>query len=187
MTKNKRETPNQGYQEETNSDTSQKDSLTSLAEEVEQLKEALETAQRKELENLEALQRERADFKNYMKRVDRERESNAQEYKIKILKNYLPVLDDLQLAMRNQPATLEEGQKWIEGMDLILRKFETINKNEGLEQIDAENVPFDPIYHEAISMEDTPDVPSGTVIDVLKNGYKIGDRIIRHAMVRVAK
>ena len=187
MTKNKRETFYQDEQEERTSEDHRKDSLKSLNAEIEELKEALETAQRKELENREALQRERADFVNYKKRVDRDRENSAQDYKIKILKRYLPILDDMQLALKNRPATFEEGQKWIEGMDLILRKFETINQNEGLEQIDAENVPFDPNYHEAITMEDAPDVPSGYVIGVVKNGYKIGDRIIEHAKVRVAK
>lgn len=187
MTKNKKETTQQDHLAEEIHEPSQEPSLTSLNEEIEKLKEALETAQRKEHENLDALLRERADFMNYKKRIDRERESNAQEYKIKILKKYLPILDDMQLAMRKQPSTFEEGQEWIKGMDLILRKFETINENEGLERIDAENVPFDPNFHEAISVEDVPDIASETVVDVLQNGYKIGDRVIRHAMVRVAK
>ncbi len=155
--------------------------------EVDEMKEKLHRSQQKEKENLESWQRERADFINYKKRIDREQEILQQNYKAELLKKYLVILDDLELAMRNKPEEGEDPTNWIRGIELILRKFESINQNEGLKKIEAEGQEFDPRYHQAISHEEDPNVESGKIIEVLQNGYMLGDRVIRPALVRVAK
>ncbi len=155
--------------------------------EVDELKNQLEAAQKKEQETLDALQRERADFINFRKRNDRDVESRCQNFKSDIMMKYIAVLDDLELAMRNCPKTNEKMTGWVDGIELVLRKLETINQAEGLERIETENVPFDPTVHQAVSHEEDPETESGMIIDVLQNGYKLGDRVIRPALVRVAK
>ena len=155
--------------------------------EVDEMKEKLHRSQQKEKENLESWQRERADFINYKKRIDREQEILQQNYKAELLKKYLVILDDLELAMRNKPEEGEDPTNWIRGIELILRKFESINQNEGLKKIEAEGQEFDPRYHQAISHEEDQNVESGKIIEVLQNGYMLGDRVIRPALVRVAK
>jgi molecular chaperone GrpE len=155
--------------------------------EVDDMKDQLEKAQQKCDENMECWQRERADFINYKKRIDREQEIQQQNFKADIMKKYLVILDDLYLAMRNRPKPNESAEAWIDGIDLILHKFEKINENEGLVKVDSSDDEFDPNVHQAISHEDHPEIESGKIIEVLQNGYKLGDRVIRPALVRVAK
>jgi len=100
--------------------------------EVDEMKEKLHRSQQKEKENLESWQRERADFSNYKNRIVREQEILQQNFKAELLKKYLVILDDLELAMRNKPEEGEDPTNWIRGIELILRKFETIIQNEGL-------------------------------------------------------
>jgi molecular chaperone GrpE len=99
-----------------------------------------------------------------------------------IVKKILPVLDDLERSLAHRP----EGDSWANGMELIARKFQTILENEGVKRIEAAGQPFDPNFHEAISSEPNDEVESGHVIAVMQNGYMLGERVIRPAMVRVA-
>ena len=110
----------------------------------------------------------------------------AQSMSGTIIKKYLVVLDDLDRALKNRP-TDPEGAKWAEGIDLIYRKLQTILENENVSRIPADSELFDPNIHEAISHEESPDHESGQVIEVLQHGYMIGDRVLRPALVRVAK
>jgi len=130
--------------------------------------------------------RERADFDNYRKRVQRDQEQAKQNLTVDIIKKYLVLHDDLGLAMKNAP-TEQENNQWLDGIAMILKKMENILEAEGIEQINTEKVDFDPTLHEAISHEENPDFQSGQVIEVIKPGYKIKNRIIRPALVRVAK
>ena len=155
--------------------------------EVDELKNNLEKARKKEQENLESWQRERADFLNYKKRIEREQTQNGQNYKADLLKKYLVVMDDLDLAIRNKPQNHPEENSWVEGIELIARKFHSVLENEGLEKMECEGSDFDPNLHQAISYEEHPDVESGKIIEVIQSGYKIGDRVIRPALVRVAQ
>jgi molecular chaperone GrpE len=100
-----------------------------------------------------------------------------------ILQKILPVLDDLERALQNRPA----DDAWAGGIELIARKFQSVLESEGVKSIDAQGKPFDPNFHEAISHEPNGDVPSEHVIAVVRNGYTIGDRVIRPALVRVAQ
>ncbi|HOJ01866.1 MAG TPA: nucleotide exchange factor GrpE [Anaerolineaceae bacterium] len=130
--------------------------------------------------------RERADFDNYRKRVLRDQEQEKQNLTIEIVKKYLVLYDDLGLALKNAPT--EPGTKqWVEGIALILKKMQKILEDEGIEPINVDKVDFDPQFHEAISHEEDPDYKSGQIIEVVKPGYRINNRIIRPALVRVAK
>jgi molecular chaperone GrpE len=128
-------------------------------------------------------QRAVAELQNYRKRQEREQADTYQLAVGSIVKHYLPVQDDLERALTARPADLP----WAEGIELILRKLQAILESEGLKRIQAEGQPFDPNFHEAISQEASAEVESGHVIAVVRNGYMLGDRVIRPAMVRVAQ
>lgn len=151
--------------------------------EVETLQRRLEEVQAKAAENLDGWQRTQAEFINYKNRVQRDREMDYASMKGDIIKKVLPVLDDMERALANRP----DGDSWANGMELIARKFQNILEVEGLKRIDAAGQPFDPNFHEAISSEPSEEVESGHVIAVVQNGYMLGERVIRPAMVRVAQ
>ena len=147
------------------------------------LKSQLEEAQAKLAESVDGWQRSQAEFQNYKKRVERDNEMIRANMKGDIVKKMLPVLDDLERAMQNRPT----DEMWADGIELIVRKFQTILDSEGVKKIEAEGVEFNPNFHEAISNEPSEDVESGYVIAVVQNGYMLGERVIRPALVRVAQ
>ena len=151
--------------------------------EVEALQRQLEEAEAKAAENLDGWQRTQAEFVNYKNRVQRDREMDYASMKGDIIKKMLPVLDDIERALANRP----EGDSWANGMELIARKFQTILEAEGVKCIEATGQEFDPNFHEAISSEPSEEVESGHIIEVVQNGYMLGERVIRPAMVRVAQ
>jgi molecular chaperone GrpE len=153
---------------------------------IESLSAELEKTRDQSKEYFEGWQRERADFTNYKKRIERDQMQMAQAVNGTIIKKYLVVMDDLERALKNRPVD-PEGSKWAEGIDLIYRKFQNILDNENVKRIPADDAEFDPNIHEAISHEDSADHESGQVIEVLQQGYMIGDRVLRPALVRVAK
>ena len=151
------------------------------------LNSALEEAKKKEQDNLEGWQRERADFSNYKKRIERDQENAKNSFKADVLKAFLPVLDDLELAYSHKP---EDGEaaSWAQGIELIIRKFHSLLENDGLKQIDVKaGDKLDPNIHMAVSSEDSDEFGSEEIIEVLQNGYRTGDKVIRPAMVRVAR
>jgi molecular chaperone GrpE len=152
-------------------------------EEFEALKKQLEEVHAEAAEYKDGWQRAVAEFSNYRKRLDRENESTYQSAVASIAKHYLPVLDDLERALATRPADLA----WADGIELICRKLQAILEAEGIRRIEAEGQPFDPNLHEAISQEPSNDHESGRVIEVIRNGYALGDRVIRPAIVRVAR
>ncbi len=156
------------------------------AHEHESLKAELEKMRAESCANMDGWQRERAEFSNYKKRIDRENALLRQTLTGEIVKKYLVVLDDMELALKARPKE-GEGAAWSEGIELIARKLQAILDAEGIERINQNKVQFDPNLHEAISNEEAPDFESGEVIEVVRQGYKIGDRILRPAMVRVAR
>ena len=155
-------------------------------QQVELLKKELSDAEAKSNEYLEGWQRSRAEFANYKKRIEREQAEVYQRAAGMIIRRYLEVLDDLELALKNRP-TDQEGAISANGIELIYRKLTNILESEGVKPIQSEGELFDPNVHEAISMESNPAYQSGQVIEVLKQGYWLGDRVLRHALVRVAQ
>lgn len=150
---------------------------------MEALKIRLEEAEAKLAESVDGWQRSQADFQNYRKRVERDKEMMKANMKGDIVKKILPLLDDLERAIQNRPA----DESWANGIELIMRKFQTTLESEGVTRIEAEGAEFDPNFHEAISNEPNDDVESGHVIAVVQNGYMLGERVIRPALVRVAQ
>ena len=162
---------------------SQEADVEALQKRVDDAEAKAKEMEAKAAQNLDGWQRAVAEFQNYKKRMDRDRESDKAIMKGDLIKRVLPVLDDLQRAVKNRP----EGDPWADGIELITRKFESILKAEGVTRIDAEGQPFDPSYHEAISYESADGIESGSVIGVVQNGYMLGDYVIRPAQVRVAR
>lgn len=162
------------------------DMATLSVEELTALQNELQTAQKQSKEYYEGWQRERADFLNYKKRIERDQSQLHQVITANILKKFLAILDDMELAVKNRPQEATD-QNWWDGMELIERKLQGILEAEGVKRIPAEGAFFDPNWHEAISHEEIPDFQSGQVIEVVQQGYTIGDRIIRPALVRVAR
>lgn len=150
--------------------------------ELEGLKQRLTDAEAKSAANLDGWQRAVAEFQNFKKRLDRDREADQVAMKGDIIRKFLPILDDLERALQERPAT----DSWSDGIELIRRKLQAIVEAEGLKRIEAEGQPFDPNFHEAISTEPVDGMESGRIVAVVQNGYMLGDRVIRPAQVRVS-
>lgn len=174
---NDSETVAQSIREETD------ETADRFAAEMESLARQLKEAEAKVAEYRDGWARAQADFQNYKKRLERDNELTYISMKGDIVKKILPVLDDLERALQNRP----EGDSWANGIELIVRKLQNVLDSEGIKRIEAEGTEFDPNYHEAISHEPADGVKSGFVIAVVQNGYMLGDRVIRPAMVRVAQ
>jgi molecular chaperone GrpE len=155
------------------------DLTTALTE----LQKQLTEAQSQAAEYKDGWQRSVADFQNYRRRVEAEKAETYQMAVGSVIKRYLPVLDDMERAIESRPADLP----WADGVELICRKLQAILEAEGLKRIEAEGQKFDPNFHEAISQEPAEGLESGTVIGVIRNGYMLGDKVIRPAMVKVAQ
>ena len=165
----------------------QEEQVTLSKAEFDKLNTALEEAKKKEQENHEAWIRERADFSNYKKRMDRDQDLLRSNYKSGVLEKFIPVLDDLELAYQHRP---EDGEaaSWAEGIELIIRKFNSVLENDGLTKINVKaGDKLDPNIHLAVSSEDSDEYGSDEIIEVLQNGYRMGEKIVRPAMVRVAR
>ena len=154
--------------------------------EVEELKKELNEARSKADQYLDGWQRSAAEFSNYKKRIDREKDQANLIIKGNIIMRFLEIIDDIDRALKTKPHS-GEGSAWGEGIELIHRKFMGILDAEGVKTIQVEGQFFDPNYHEAISQEDSPDHQSGQIIGLVKQGYSLGDRVLRPALVRVAR
>jgi molecular chaperone GrpE len=154
-----------------------------LSAEVEALKKKLEEASAKTAEFKDSWLRSQAEFQNFRKRIERDNELTYISLKGDVIKKILPVLDDLERALQNRSS----DDAWANGIELVARKFQNILQSEGVKRIDAEGMEFDPKLHEAISHEAADGVQSGHVISVVQNGYMLGERVIRPALVRVAQ
>ena len=126
-----------------------------------------------------------ADFANYRKRNEAERSEFAKFAKADLIAKLLDVLDGYDRALATVPDELK-GQPWVEGMWLVERKLRRVLDTEGLEPIDSIGKPFDPYLHEAVAHVES-DQPEGTVIEEHQKAYRLHDRLIRPALVTVAK
>lgn len=156
-----------------------------LEDEATTIESELADALAKAEENLDGWQRAQAEFTNYRKRMERDRIQQHKELTAEIITRYLEVVDDLDLALKNRPAGYE-GEDWADGIELIYRKLMTLLEMEGVIPMKALGETFDPNLHEAISQDESPDHESGQIIEVLKEGYQIGERVLRPSLVRIA-
>ena len=152
----------------------------------ETLLQDLEQSRLKAQEYFDGWQRERADFLNYKKRLERDQEQHNNNFTLNFIKKYLVILDDLDRALKTRP-TQGDGAAWSAGVELIYRKLQNYLEMEGVRPIPTDQKTFDPTLHEAISHEASPDHGSGEIIEVVQQGYMLGDRVLRPALVRVAQ
>ena len=160
------------------------------AEAAEATRNELEALKAKSAEYLEGWQRARAEFANYKRRVEKEQGEAYQNATARVISRFLDVNDDFDRALKEKPGDLTDPEamaRWATGMELIQRKLHNLLEAEGVERLEAEGQPFDPQRHEAVTQEDSETHEPGQIIGVVRQGYKLGDRVIRPAMVRVAK
>ena len=148
--------------------------------------ELLEELQKSNDQNLDMAQRAQAELANYRKRVDDERLTQQQYANSRLIIRLLPIVDELEMALEHS-GDMEINTSWLDGIKLIHRKVIQMLEAEGLHKIDAIGQAFDPLQHEAVSTEDSNEVATGYILEVLRNGYKLHDRIIQPAQVVVAR
>jgi molecular chaperone GrpE len=166
----------------------QGDEQAEAEEEAPSLKAQLAEAQAQAAEYLDGWQRARAELANYKRRTKAQHAEMVLSANSDLLIRLLPVLDDLQLALDNSsPEDIGAWEEWREGVSLVAHKFAAALEGVGVVAIEAEGQFFDPNVHEAISHEANPDFESGQIIAQVRQGYKLGDRVLRAAMVRVAQ
>jgi molecular chaperone GrpE len=156
--------------------------MTEQAPTKAELETKLEEAERQRDEYLDSLQRLKAEFDNYRKRAARDQESLAARAAESLVKELLPILDDLERAL--EAAEQHEEAQLEEGVRLVHRSLVETLRRQGLEQI-ATNGRFDPHVHEAL-LSQPSEAEEGSVLDVLQKGYRLGDRVLRPARVVVA-
>jgi molecular chaperone GrpE len=139
--------------------------------------------QQKIVELTEALQRERADAENLRRRTQEEKSRLGEFYKAMIVQELLPALDNLERALKHTPKDLK-GHDYVKGVQGVIKQFEQSLARLGVERIKTVGEVFDPRLHEAVHMEEG-DGTVEVVCEELQPGYKIGDEIIRHAIVKV--
>jgi len=153
---------------------------------VAELEAKLAVAEKEKKDNWDRYLRGAADLENLRKRQKREAEDTKFDTKGKILKEMLPVVDNLERAIEHAVQSSEEKNPIVEGVQLVLRQFTTAFERLEVTAVEAMGQPFDPNLHEAISQQESDAAP-GTVVQVLQRGYKVGDRLLRPALVVVAK
>lgn len=160
-------------------------SQTSQTSEKDEIEARIAALEKDKKDHWDRYLRTAADLENLRKRQKREVDDARLESKGRVLKEMLPVVDNLERAIEH--ATAQAGTNpIIEGVQLVMRQFLTAFERLDVTPIDAAGQPFDPNLHEAISQQET-DAPPGTVVQVLQRGYKSGDRLLRPALVVVAK
>jgi len=154
--------------------------------ELEALRQELEETKAQTAEYLDGWQRARAEFANYKKRNEQERQELFKLANSTLIARLLPIFDDFERAFQTLPSNLL-SLTWIDGVALIYRKLQAILGGEGLTLIDTEGQSFDPLLHEAVTYEESAEHQEGQIIGEVQRGYKLGDRVLRPALVRVAK
>lgn len=146
----------------------------------------LQTLEQEVQKNLTGWQRERADFTNYKRRIEKEVKEARERGAHEAITRLLPLMDDFERALQNVPADLRE-HPWVNGTALILKKFDKVLDEFMVEVIDPVGEPFDPHRHEAIGTDaSSEECPPGHVTVTLQKGYASGERVLRPALVRVA-
>ena len=156
-----------------------------LSSDVDELRDQLNAAQQEAAENKAGWQRIAADFQNYKRRTEQDREQMFGLANDALLSKLLTIADDFDRAVEHMPVEMADVG-WMAGIAAIDRKLRLLLDSEGLTPIEAIGKPFDPHEHEAVTQEPTTAVPDGTVTQELQRGYRIRDRVLRPAMVAVA-
>jgi molecular chaperone GrpE len=145
----------------------------------------LTKARRERDDYYERLLRQAAEFDNYRKRTERERREMAQYAAGDLLEALLPVVDDIERALQADAGS--DAAAYRKGVELIYRHLQDLLAKRGVTLIEAVGTPFDPRFHQAITYEPSPGHAEGEVLEVVRHGYMHGDRLLRPAMVKVAR
>ena len=170
-------------------DTKKKSSQEEATQEIEtQVEETKEPTEEEKLqaqlsEANDKFLRTLAEYDNYRKRSQKEKEQAYGDSKAAVLSEFLPVLDNFDRAANNKEASLEDYQK---GIDMIFTQFNDIFKKLGVEAFGEKGEDFDPNFHQAVMHIDDENEKDNVIVDVFTKGYKMGDRILRPAIVKVA-
>lgn len=194
---NKKEVTEEQEQAKNTSTVEEQEDITAIYEEYsrEELMELLHSRNQK-IEELEqevseisdAHLRKAAELENFRKRIQRERSQIYESAKVNAVKDFLSVNDDLRRTLKASE-DLEVNPTFLDGVNLVANKFEEVLKKHGVQRIDEELVPFDVDLHDAMMRQKPEDdsIDSDMVLEVIENGYRIGDRTIRHAKVIVSE
>lgn len=155
-----------------------KEATASLEAKIAELESSIAEAKDRQL-------RLAADFDNFKKRSRQEHMETIQHASAELIGRLLPVLDDLQNVLDHAPAGVDET--WLKGLQLSVRKLEEALGTHGLEPIESVGAHFDPKVHEAVGHEESSEHPEDTVVSELRRGYRIRDRVVRPALVKVAR
>ena len=164
-------------------DAADQESYTLTAEEFAAAKAHIETITKEKDETVNLLQRIQADFDNFRRRNASIRLDSYEEGKRDTVKELLPALDNLERALDSIPA---ENAGWREGIAMVHRQMLDALKKLGLEEVETD-CKFDPTLHEAVMQEKVDGKDPGEIVIVFQKGYRMGDKIIRHCMVKVAE
>jgi molecular chaperone GrpE len=145
----------------------------------------LTDARRERDDYYDRLLRQAAEFDNYRKRTERERREMAQYAAGDVLEALLPVVDDLERALEAEAGS--DAAAYRTGVELIYKQLQDLLAKRGVTPIEAVGQPFDPRFHQAITYEPSPGRAEGEVLEVVRRGYMHGDRLLRPAMVKVAR
>ncbi len=158
--------------------------LTFTPEQLAELKEQAAKAG----ENWDRLLRTTADFENFKKRAAREKQDAIKYANEALMQKLVPVLDNLDMALTAaQNSGAAAGQSLQAGITMVLQQLKSALAEAGLEEVNALGQPFDPKFHEALSQQETADAPEDQVVQQVRKGYKLRDRLLRPASVVVAK
>ena len=128
-----------------------------------------------------------ADFANFKKRTATEKQQISEVVKMDVLQNILPVIDNFERALQvPQDSLSDELKSFVDGYTMIYKQLMTVLEKEGVTKIDAVGKPFDPNYHQAVMRVPSDEYDNDVVVEVLQEGYLLGDKILRPAMVKVA-
>jgi molecular chaperone GrpE len=162
------------------------DAATAVLEDLETLRARAATAEQERDQFLSLLQRTRADFENYQKRSQREREQERRYWDAPFALDLLPVLDNLDRAMAAARQAGESGPL-VQGVAMVQGQILDALKRHGIKPIEALGQPFDPHLHQAVMQQPAADQPPNTVVQVLQQGFMIHERVLRPATVVVSK
>ena len=168
-------------------DESSSDEGAPETEEQADLRAQMEEALREKEQFRSMAQRAQADLINYKRRVEEEEKPQLlQSFKAGLILKLLPIIDDYHRAFSYPPPdNVDPG--WLEGVQLVLRKLETLLESEGVTRIEALDKEFDPREHEAVSFEESPHHQAGKVVSVIRDGYRLRDKVLRPAQVTVSQ
>jgi|LFRM01.2.fsa_nt_gb molecular chaperone GrpE len=184
LSEDSHETPGPARETEGKPETTGEDAVLKLEEEISNLKESLQNKDSQIEELIGRLKRLQADFDNFKRRTQREKEEMVQTAASSVMESLLPVLDNFQRATQVNGG---EEVSFREGIEMIIKQLEKSLRESGLEPIECVGSPFDPNFHEAVFMVEDDSVDENTVVEEVQKGYIFGGKVLRPAMVKVSR